>query len=203
MPTSLTELQGILADLKGKATFVTILARTPVKLCTSHFGRVWKTSRVNGTINFSYSNSVNRQRGREAEGPEDFDLFVAQPRKWGVRLHKLPFVQHKENVYLEIKVERSLGYTYNDDAGNEIATDEITPYLLPWRESTTQDLDREVILRDYLLENLLEVKVNGMLYIVDRSTIAVPLPDVVEVYEPSPNDPISLFGAAVDRDFGN
>jgi hypothetical protein len=191
------QLKGVLSVRKG-ARFVTIIAETRVKLCTTHFGKVTKRSRVNGVIGFSYSNSVNRQRGRECERPSDFELFVAQPRTWGTRLEGLPFVEYKGRFYLEVKVERSLGYNYFDGAGNEIATDEIEPYLLPWRASRTQDLEKEVILRDYSLANILEVTADGVRYEIER---VVNFEPEKVLFEYGLNDPISLFCNAVDEMF--
>jgi hypothetical protein len=106
MGFTLEEFKSALLERKG-TTFVTIVAETDPKLRkrgNPYAGRVTKRSRVNGAIGWIYGNGVNRQRIREGLDP-DFEAF---PRKWGERIKGTPFVEHKGNTYLELKVERVL-----------------------------------------------------------------------------------------------
>ena len=165
------ELEQVIADLTG-ATFVTIESKTDPRMVKKHretgeanpyLGAV-KVSRVNGIVNWIYSNSVNNQRIREDKAND----FVAEPRQWGERRllasgNVSPFVDHKSNVYLELKVERSLGYHYEMPDGTIVPNQNIEPYL-PARRPTRQGLDREVILRDYRLDSITSVTVNRERY---------------------------------------
>ena len=118
---------------------------------------VKKRSVVNGMIGFIYENSVNRQRFRE--GLEtDFESF---PRKWGTRLHGTPWVEHNGKRYLEVKVERVLSTEYIDQDGNIIQPETIRPFLKPKNTTSRQGVENEIILRDYALNNIVELRLNG------------------------------------------
>jgi len=128
---------------------------------------VWKISRVNGIVNWDYAKSVNRQLDREGQEAD----FEAKPRKWGTRLSGLPFVVHvgkdgKVQLYLEMKVERSLDYHYEDGFGNEIPKEKVSPFL---RKSgpSRQGTDNEIILRDYRMDGILAIRYQGTTYVVE------------------------------------
>ena len=132
---------------------------------TQRTHRLRKMSRVSGMIGFRYENAVNNQRGRE-ETPIDpvtgeVMEFVAEPRKWGVRRAGSPFVDHKGVEYLEVKVERSLHCEYRLDDGTPVDAAIVAAWLPEKREGARQMVDKPVILRDYKLENLREVTING------------------------------------------
>lgn len=136
-------------------------------LKTDH--KVFKVSRVNGVVNWNYANAVNKQREREGIIEAD---FVAQERKWGVRLMGLPFVVHtnKEGttkVYLEVKPEHSLGYEFQDDKGHYIPTEGVMPFIREHKQSETQQTDKEIILRDYDLGNILSITYGGETYVIE------------------------------------
>lgn len=167
-------LTDILMDLPRRAQFVTFTSETTPRMRKTVDGRgtpynefhdengnclVTKVSRVNGIINFRYKNSVNNQRERE-QGP-DHEPFEPEPRKWGERLEGMPLVEHKGRYYLEVKVERSLGTTYLDENGDEIEREALEPYLYRSRQPSTQQTETPIILRDYRVENITEITVNG------------------------------------------
>jgi hypothetical protein len=136
-------------------------------LKTDH--NVFKISRVNGVVNWNYANAVNRQREREGVVEAD---FVAQPRKWGIRLAGLPFVVHtltngQTKVYLEVKPEHSLGYEFQDDKGQTIPTETVMPFLREHKQPETQQTDKEIILRDYDLGNILSITYGGETYVIE------------------------------------
>ena len=136
---------------------------------------VWlirKWAIVNGMINWNYANSVNNQRKREGNEEE----FEALPRTWGVRRPNSPLVDHvkdgEEKVYLEVKVERSLDHCYVDLNGNEISPELVKPFLPERRESARQETEKEIILRDYEVKRILQIRMNGKVYAVtDAETI--------------------------------
>jgi hypothetical protein len=135
-------------------------------------GKVHKISHVNGVINWRYANAVNNQRAREGQPTDEegnVEHFEALPRKWGQRLQRddgtvTPLVEHKGRHYLELKVERSLGHEYRDESGEVVPQDDIAPWLYPHRKSARQQTDKEIILRDYALDNIKQVRMDGELY---------------------------------------
>ena len=131
------------------------------------FGDCTKQSHVNGILGYIYENSVNNQREREAKANgTEAEKFVAQPRKWGVRLNRA-FVLHNGHLYITVKVERSLEPPrYFDEKGNELSKEQVEPFLPKQYKSTTQDLEKEVITRDYGMNSFDSIKVNGIDYLI-------------------------------------
>ena len=151
----------LLKSVKG-STFVTIQTVTTPKFIggkSCPFAGAIKISKVNGCIGFNYENSVNNQRKRENSEPD----FVSEPRTWGHRISGTPLVKHEGLYYLEIKVEKSelpiyiLGTSILDN--NEVEN---------WiREQTTrQDVEKPVILRDYKIDSIQKIIINKKEYVV-------------------------------------
>lgn len=172
MNISRDQLKEILTFKSCKA--VTILAETEPSMIKkgSPFreAQVIKVSRVNGMANWIYENAVNNQRMRE-QG-EDADLFEAFPRKWGVRLKGTPFVEHKGNYYLELKIEKVLGREFRVD-GIPTPDEAVTCWI---RKPSTASIEKQrkhqgvekmIILRDFKLSGIREIAINGSDYIVD------------------------------------
>ena len=161
------QLCDMFAKRRG-ATFITILARTEPnmrKTANPFYGKVYKISRVNGIAWFIYSNSVNNQREREGRRTD----FEAEPRKWGIRLEGTSLVEHKGNTYLELKVERSLGHTYVWNDGTPLTDEEVIDlktYLFESYRPKTQETDKEIILRDYNINNIITVAIDGNVSVV-------------------------------------
>jgi len=192
---SVDELKGILESQVG-ATFVTILAYTKPDFVGGQkcpVANVRKLAAVNGVINWSYEKSVNRQRLREGQ-PADQDgaveYFMPELRKWGVRLFDkakrrlMPTVAKGDGptrtqeeldaaiergetikTYLELKFQKSLGYSYWEN-GTKVANEVVNPHLRQKTEGRRQEVDNPVILRDYTLENIRAIRLNGELLVV-------------------------------------
>lgn len=128
-------------------------------------GKVVKLSRVNGCINWKYAAAVNRQRKRESK-PQD---FVAAERVWGNRITACPLVialQDQPHFYLELKRERVERWYFDNQSLQPIQEAELMPYL-PKRPKSRQKLDREVVLRDYRLDHIAELHIDGDTWRVD------------------------------------
>jgi hypothetical protein len=123
-------------------------------------GRFVKVAQTNGVAYWVYRNSVLRKRDKVGVEGE----WEPAPRQWGVRVAGTPFVEHTNkagefHTYLELKVERSLGYIYRLN-GKEIGSDHIHPFLRPASPNRQGLSDEdEVLVRDYDLDNILEVRV--------------------------------------------
>ncbi len=188
------ELEQLLESQRG-SSFVTILARTKPDFIggkSSPLNGVEKSAKVNGVINWSYRNAVDNQRGREEQplnAAGEVEWFEPEPRRWGVRLHNaverlLPTVAKAKGPtrtieeleaaksrgetikkYLELKVQRSLGYSFYR-GNNRLETAEVLPHLRQKVEGRRQQVDNPVILRDYALDNIKAIRLHGELYVV-------------------------------------
>lgn len=168
------------AQDRKSAQIVTITARTEPKLlkgsgrgqpaANPYFGNCVKVAKVNGIINWRYTNAVNNQRAREWQPLDEqghLEHFEAEPRAWGERQEGLPFVEHKGRLYLELKVERSLGHDYFDNDGEPLPAEQVEPWLPKRSEGKRQQVDRPVILRDYAIESITALTAGGQSYEVE------------------------------------
>jgi len=155
------ELLAKLMEAKG-AKPITIVSKTTPKLLKKHrdsgepcpYSNVSKVSRTNGMMNFDYEKAVNRQLVRE--GKED--NFEAVERKWGKHITR-GIIEHKGKYYLQLKVQNAIESVYlqNDERV------EIDKGYLP-KQSTKQGVKKEVIVRDYSLDNISSIKIGGESY---------------------------------------
>lgn len=171
MQISRLKLEKLLASqTSNKTTIVTFAAKTipPMrKTKNPYLGRVYKIARVNGIIGiWSYTNSVNLQRSREDKESN----FEAITRTWGARIPRTPFVAHKEKLYLETKVQKSSSVLYLD---GKIATKKQLTHINKFLqkkegESRRQQVDKEIVLRDYDLNNITHLQLNGEVYEIEN-----------------------------------
>lgn len=166
------DLVSALRDRRG-AFFVTLTAETDPRMRKTgnpYVGAV-KRSVVNGLLNWIYGNAVNNQRVREnqpLDAAGEVEHFTPEPRKWGTRIIRAdgtvtPLVEHKGRFYLELKVERSLGYEYRL-GGTVIDPAVVEPFLPERTEGARQEVDRPVILRDYSIESIQQIVLDGVVY---------------------------------------
>jgi hypothetical protein len=167
---SKSELVENLLQVRG-AKFTTIVSETDPRLKKTdnpYYGTK-KIARVNGCINWIYQNAVNNQRMREGQ-PSDSDgtveFFTPEPRRWGSRIHGTPLVEHKGHYYLELKVQRSLGYEYRLGA-EVIDPSEIEPFIPKKTEGARQKLAKPVILRDYSIISIRQITMDGIVYEIE------------------------------------
>lgn len=155
-------LMSLLSEVKG-ATFATLITSTDPRLkkTGNPFRNVRKVSRVNVCIGFQYENAVNRQREREGNS----EVFESAPRQWGEKISPM-IVQHNGKLYLETKVERSLGYSFQDENGKEIDSKLIEPFLPARKESARQETEKEILVRDYALDSIIAATIGGKDYVV-------------------------------------
>lgn len=167
------QLVGILRQQGRSASFCTLIARTVpdmnktvvvtgVKVRNPYHGRCRKIAAVNGIINWRYENAVNNQRVREGSLPD----FEAAPRQWGRRLEGEPFVQHHDKLYIELKVQRSMEHYYETHEGLRLDTAHVELHLPARRPNHRQGLEREVVLRDYAMESVVELHCYDNEYVI-------------------------------------
>lgn len=167
---TLQQFANIVLERKG-AQIVTLTTATEPRLKRSNpFGPITKISVVNGVINFNYQNAVNKQREREDKETD----FVSQPRTWGQKIAHTPFIEHNGKYYLTIKVEKTQSPTYVDSNGHEINVSDLIPHMYAQSESSRQDVEKEIITRDYCMSNVTMVTMNSVTYqIVNRGELHI------------------------------
>jgi len=161
--TSQDFINMVAAMVKG-VSFVTFESVTTPKLRKGNpwGGSVTKVSHVNATIGYSYENAVNRQRVRE-DAPADFE---AAPRAWGqlkvINGKPSPyFVEHKGTDYFRVKIERVLTSPVYLDANNQVIPNEVVkPWLYASGSSSRQNVENEIIHREYKMENIRNIRIN-------------------------------------------
>ena len=147
-----------LIERKG-STFVAFRALTEAqKSKAKDAEKVYKLSWVNGIFNFNYENSVNNQIEREGKEIE----FTAKPRQWG-RHVALGVIEHKGRYYLQVKVERALAKPRFFWRGRNVAK-AMVAHLLRESSASNQPCDKEIVCRDYSIDNLISISMDGKRY---------------------------------------
>jgi hypothetical protein len=159
----LPELVKVLMSIKG-ATPATFTAVTDVKMNKRNnpfYGEVTKEQVSNVFINFNYANAINKQRVKEGKEAD----FVPHERKWGVRVPGTPLILHKNNYYLEarfLKNEPKVVYKHN---GSEIDKSVLEAYMPAKRKVASQNLENDIIIRDFKISNIRSIKFGGKTYV--------------------------------------
>jgi hypothetical protein len=162
---SISTLLAALAEISG-GTFIgldttTVPVLTGGKKNTMQ-GRVKKIVNGSSVMTFSnqnsngYSNMVARRLADEGKDPESFTL---SPRKWGQRVPNMPVVEHKGKRYLEVIFLKAGTVSYTLD--NQPIDKADIEGLKTSPEGNQGGLDNKVIIRDYNLESLNTVRING------------------------------------------
>lgn len=164
---TLVELQVLLAQVRT-STFATITTVTEPKMNKKgnpFYGRTKKRATSNVTLNFNYANSVNNQRNKEADLDKEPEIFVPHARKWGERIDGTCLVQHKGEVYAEMKFNgKPSNIEYFVD-GQLTEKKELALWLTePKSNAEHQGVEKEIILRDVKLSNIAEIKLKGEQY---------------------------------------
>jgi hypothetical protein len=189
---NLQNLQAELVETKGARIVSLTTAVVPElkqlidRLCVFDY-ELMKISHINGIVNFKYAEAVNRQRLREAEETAKKlgllkitipEIFIAKPRKWGTKLEGTPFISHvlkntgEHKLYLEIKIERSINHLYYQPSQKKIIDDKIVePYLREKSDSNkiNQEVEKEIILRDYNVKNIICIVIDGQGYFIEEN----------------------------------
>ena len=166
---TLIQLQNILAGIRG-ATPIAISALVDARARVNPFAAIAKFSVVNGFTGFDYENSVNRQLDREGK---DQLTFAAKERSWG-QVVSPALVENKGKYYLRLKVEKTrkpLYLTKQTESSHWLITakEKIVSYLPPARHATNQGTDKEIVYRNYSLDNIVALSHGGEKYRVMAS----------------------------------
>jgi len=123
-----------------------------------------KRESLNGMIGYIYANAVNKVAGKE--GKEERE---AKQHPWGDMDEKRLFRIHRGNGkhYLSMMVKNANVEGFFAPDGSMINEDEIRKFIPEKKKSSTQDdLDGEVIARDYGMENIRAIRAFGEEYLI-------------------------------------
>ena len=136
--------------------------RDGVKFENPYLNKVHKFYSLNVTSNAHYEAAVRRQQAREGQEVD----FLAKPRKWGERIKKSPVVRHNGNFYFSTHVNTlTTDVVYKNIDGKIIDKANIEEFL-PAKSASRQGLENEVIVRDYKIESIVQMRMKGCTYIV-------------------------------------
>ena len=163
----IADLRETLENHKGNGFFHAVTVTVPAMRKTGNpfHGKVWKVTDLHGQAGFHYINSVNNQLQREGkEGNAD-----VKPRQWGQRIKGTPLVEHTNKagvyrLYLEAKCERVASVYYVDADGVGVDKADLAPWLQARsaKSSTQANVDAEIILRDYALDSIAWIGIDGV-----------------------------------------
>lgn len=144
------------------ATFVAATKVDMRKTNNPFHDRIVKRQRSNVFIKFDYENSVNKARLKEGKEAD----FVAKSRKWGTHVDDTPLIEHKGEYYLEARfLGNSPGVDYFIDGNTPIDKTAFESFVPEKGESKSQDLENEVVIRDFKVAGIREITLNGIRYI--------------------------------------
>ena len=156
------ELINLLNENWRGSEFVSIITETEPKMRKTdnpYFNDVVKHKEYTVNIGYSYKNAVNNRREKEGNDRN----FESEQRKWGQRVPKTPFVEHKGNYYLDTRILRSGDEAYFDKEGNEISKKDLEPFMYK-SKSSRQGTENPVIVRNFKLSSIVIVKIRGKEY---------------------------------------
>lgn len=126
-----------------------------------------KHSYFTATLNFLYGRAVERQREREGH-PEP--TFEVGPRSWGTRISGTPLVEYNGKYLLEVLVTNSIECQYFHTITKEELERKAFEIWLPPKKAVVpkQETEKPIIPHDYYLEGIVEVRMDGQVYKVNR-----------------------------------
>ena len=158
-----SQLEQLIEQVNG-ATFISIDTETTPKLPggkkNPNQGRITKVMTGANVMVFQnksvngYEAMVNRRLEKEGFTPSSFSVG---PRTWGIRRPNTPFVDHNDNIYLEViflkagKVSYLLDGQPTDERFEEVAH----------TEGEQGGLDNKVIIRTFNVDNIKTITING------------------------------------------
>ncbi len=153
----------LLANTKAEFS-AELTATTEVKLNKrgNPFTKVTKTKTTLVTINGDYQETVNVQRLVESKQ----DDFKAVKPVWGENITK-SLVKYNEKFYLQV-IENGTkkSSVYHDQDGNVLQYDDFRQFLPSRSNSSRQDVEDDIIVKKYKMENVKQLVIRVPLVLV-------------------------------------
>lgn len=169
----MTNVRDIMADVNG-TSFIGIDTLTVPQVNKTidrkepnpHYGRV--TKRMSGASVMVFQNKsgsaygamVERRLKKEGKDPASFEL---QPRKWGERLTGTPFVEHNDQLYLEVIFLKPGKVEYMID-GKVVPKDSIIGLRDRAMDPEQGGLEDKVVIRTFKVDSLERITINKTAY---------------------------------------
>lgn len=168
------QLAEILGNVKG-ATPITIsaLVSARARKTGNPYKDVLKLSKVNGMTGANYEASVNRQQMREGHAA----TFEVKARSWGERIGPALVKGTKEDpekLFAVIQIQSSAEPIYfgQQSSGRllHVAKSKIADFLPEHTRTGNQGTEKEIVYRNYALENIAALSIGGKKYRVRDDT---------------------------------
>ncbi len=163
----------VLLAMQSRSTIVSLTAETRPEMRkrgNPHADAV-KIAAVSGVLGCKYANAVNRRRDREGR-PENADgsveQFYSTRRAWGRRVDPSPLVEHRGRFYLDLQRQRILREEFRTPDGATVPRAKIEPFLRVRDEGRRQGLKRPVVLRDFSIDSIRQLRLHGQIYDVEQ-----------------------------------
>jgi hypothetical protein len=171
---NISQLRLILGNLTRATAFgATTLTDARALKTGNPFGTIRKLVKINGMLGTDHAAAVERQRARE--GVADQETYESKGRTWGERIGPA-LVQKGSEYYLSTQLNPTHHpkplYLIEKQVGTKprlsvVSKDLVAPWLPPdrtAREAAAQGVERPVIHRDYRLDSLVTLSLNGRRY---------------------------------------
>jgi len=148
-----------------------------------------KRETLNGTIGYNYGNAINRIADKE--GKEERE---AKRHPWGDMDKKRLFRIHRRTGkhYLSMQVKNVTVHGFFLPDGTEVNEEQIRAFIPQKTKSSSQiDLDKEVIARDYGMDNVRAIKAFGHIYEIPETVTEQERKKVETVETVETNAPIA------------
>lgn len=156
-----TELVAFLKTIKGNTFFSFQALTKPQQRKTGNpYDEILKLSTINASTGFDYEANVQAQQVREGLPPD----FQAQARKWGTKLSEV-LIEHEGKFYIRCRVLKTLDdpifFGRRGQKLIKVQKTEIEAWLSPARRASTQNTEKEIVYRDFLVQNIRSINILG------------------------------------------
>jgi hypothetical protein len=151
------------------ATFLSVVSNTECRMNKTgnpYYGLVRKVQKFTGMVGDQYEKGVQKKADKEGLDVE----FKAQPLRWGEhwRGHE-SIIYHNGKFYLQVRVLQSNNVEYQWNDGTPLTEKEelaIREFFPQKKEGTRQPAEEKVIYRTVSVENITEVRMMGIRFVV-------------------------------------
>ncbi len=167
---SQSQLADMLRSVKGaRALTISALTDTRARKTGNPYSEVLKLTKINGFVGVDYGASVERQQAKDGQ-PVGFE---AKQHPWGDKVEGTPLRAHRKTgkLYLTLQpkkvIDRQTFFGRNPASGVLVQIPKATiAAFLPEKRSAapSQGVEHEVLTRDYALDNITAISLNGETY---------------------------------------
>jgi hypothetical protein len=161
------ELITLLSEIE-KPTFTNVVMETMVRMNKTnnpYYNKVVKRSKCNYSLGVNYESRVNNNYGKE--GIEN--TFETEKPSGKTHISKCLLVSDKDNSVHYVMLERFDEIKPINEfifEGNEIDKQLFQDFMVKYTESVKQEQERKVSVITPKIENIKEISLNGMRYII-------------------------------------